>query len=67
MLINGRKFDIRVWVMITEDMKCYFFREGYIRTSSEEFSLDNNARHIHLTNNAVQKFAQKYGEFEDGN
>jgi tubulin--tyrosine ligase len=48
-------------------MKCYFFKEGYIRTSCEEFTLDTNAREIHLTNNAIQKFASNYGMFEDGN
>lgn len=34
MLINGRKFDIRVWVLISQEAKLYFFREGYLRTSS---------------------------------
>lgn len=33
-LIDGRKFDIRVWVLLTHDMTCYFFKEGYIRLSS---------------------------------
>ena len=56
MLINKRKFDIRVWVLVTQEMDAYFFREGYLRTSSSEYStakekLDND--YIHLTNNAV--------------
>lgn len=33
-LIDGRKFDIRVWVLLTHDLTCYFFKEGYIRLSS---------------------------------
>lgn len=70
MLINKRKFDIRVWVLVTQEMDAYFFREGYLRTSSSEYStakekLDND--YIHLTNNAVQKNAPNYGTFEDGN
>lgn len=56
MLINKRKFDIRVWVLINQDAKCFFFKEGYIRTSCEEFSLSEESiskAYIHLTNNAV--------------
>ena len=30
-----------------------FIREGYIRTSSEEYDLNNQNLFIHLTNNAV--------------
>jgi len=70
LLIYGRKFDIRVWVLVTHEMKIYFFKEGYIRTSSAEYSLDSESIekfNVHLTNNAVQKHYQQYGEFEDGN
>lgn len=50
------------------DLNCYFFKEGYIRTSSENFTTDNvDNQFIHLTNNAIQKYSEKYGEFEDGN
>ncbi|CAD8203663.1 unnamed protein product [Paramecium octaurelia] len=67
-LINNRKFDIRVWVLVTMDLNCYFFKEGYIRTSCENFTTDNvDNQFIHLTNNAIQKYSEKYGEFEDGN
>lgn len=70
LLIHNRKFDIRVWVLVTQEMKVYFFKEGYIRTSCETYSMDSDAinkRNIHLTNNAVQKYCEKYGAFEDGN
>jgi hypothetical protein len=59
-----------VWVFINYDGGVYFFKEGYLRTSSSEFSIDpNNPDHqfVHLTNNAVQKYAENYGSFEDGN
>ena len=56
MLIKKRKFDIRLWVLVTHEYKCYLFKEGYIRMSSREYSLDpsdiENA-FIHLTNNAI--------------
>ena len=42
LLIQGRKFDIRAWALIATDMRCYFFKEGYIRTASELFSLDKD-------------------------
>jgi len=70
LLINKRKFDIRVWVLVTHDMQLYFFKEGYLRTSSEEFSLNGNEvfnKFIHLTNNAVQKYSDNYGQHESGN
>ena len=70
LLIHQRKFDIRVWVLVTHEMRVYFFKEGYLRTSSELYSTDSetvNNRNIHLTNNAIQKFGNKYGQFEDGN
>lgn len=70
LLIHNRKFDIRVWVLVAQDMKVYFFKEGYLRTSSEAFTMDSSAidkKNVHLTNNAVQKYCENYGQFEDGN
>ena len=55
-LLKKRKFDIRVWVLINQDSKVFYFKEGYIRTSCEEFSLSEESlskAYIHLTNNAV--------------
>ncbi|CAD8136227.1 unnamed protein product [Paramecium octaurelia] len=66
-LINKRKFDIRVWGLITHDLDAYFFQEGYIRTSSEDFTYNIENTFVHLTNNAIQKYSQNYGQFEDGN
>lgn len=56
LLIDERKFDIRLWVLISHDQRCYLFKEGYIRTSSYKFTLsEESIEHpfIHLTNNAV--------------
>ena len=48
--------------------KGYWYQEGYIRTSSKEFTLKNlNNRMVHLTNDAVQKKSEEYGKFECGN
>ena len=69
-MIFKRKFDIRVWVLLNSDHELFFFKEGYLRTSSTEFGIDlqniDNA-FVHLTNDAVQKNAVNYGDFEDGN
>lgn len=70
LLIHERKFDIRCWVLVTQEMKLYWFKEGYIRTSSSSFTMDSSTiskRDIHLTNNAVQKYCDSYGRFEEGN
>lgn len=71
MLIHNRKFDIRVYGMLTStfgNLKGYFYEDGYIRTSSVEFDLEDlSNRFIHLTNDAVQKKSDDYGRFENGN
>ena len=69
LLINRRKFDIRAYSLMTSvngRLKGYFYQDGYLRTSSKEFSLNNlSNRMIHLTNDAVQKFADDYGKFKN--
>ena len=71
LLINKRKFDIRCFTLLTSingNLKGYFYNEGYIRTSSNDFSLVNlENKFIHLTNDAVQKLSNNYGKYEDGN
>ena len=48
--------------------KVYLYDEGYIRTSSKEFSTnDLTDKFVHLTNDAVQKKSPDYGRFEAGN
>ena len=56
LLVYGRKFDIRCWVLWNYDGKVYLFKEGYLRTSSKPYSInpDNpDDMFTHLTNNAV--------------
>jgi hypothetical protein len=70
MLIMQRKFDIRIWVLVTYNLKGYVFKEGYVRLSSLEYSCTDsptNNTFMHLTNNAVQKFSKEYGSVADGN
>lgn len=70
LLIHKRKFDFRCYAVITSingHLKGYFYEDAYIRTSCKEFDLDNFSKYIHLTNDAVQKFSQDYGKYENGN
>jgi len=51
---------------MTHELKVYFFKEGYVRTSSSTYSLNEdtfNNINIHLTNNAIQKNGEDYGKF----
>jgi tubulin--tyrosine ligase len=75
-LIEKRKFDMRVFGVAhilngpnnTREFRGYFFREGYLRTSSREYNInDLENRYIHLTNDAIQKKSADYGKFESGN
>lgn len=66
----NHKFDIRIWVLVTHNLKGYVFKEGYVRLSSLEYSCTDsptNNTFMHLTNNAVQKFSEGYGCVADGN
>ena len=56
-LYNRRKFDLRCYMLIScvnGIFKGYWYEEGYIRTSSSEFTLnDVSDAYTHLTNDAV--------------
>lgn len=71
LLISGRKFDIRCYVLlllINDDFHAYYYQDGYIRTSSKRYHLNClNDREIHLTNDAIQKKSKSYGKHENGN
>ena len=44
-------------------IKGYWYKDGYVRTTSSEYSLVDNNGGIHLTNDAVQKNLPDYGKF----
>ena len=70
LLVGDRKFDIRMWVLVTHELKVFLFRSGYLRTSSYNYSLSYDKigdLNVHLTNNSVQKFNEDYGRYESGN
>jgi tubulin polyglutamylase TTLL1 len=69
-LYHKRKFDIRHYMLISSIngiIKGYWYEEGYLRTTSYEYSLGELHSSVHLTNDAVQKYCKEYGKFEKGN
>ena len=55
-LFQSRKFDLRIWALISHDSRLYLFKEAYVRTSSQEYDLSDSKMdqvYVHLTNNAV--------------
>lgn len=69
LLINGHKFDLRVYVVITsyEPLRLYVFREGLARFASESYSTKANKQNkfMHLTNYSINKKNDKFQQNED--
>ena len=53
---------------VNSNLQAYWYQDGYLRTSSREFTTKNvTCKLIHLTNDAIQKKSDDYGKFENGN
>ncbi|VDN96802.1 unnamed protein product [Rodentolepis nana] len=62
-LIGGRKFDLRVFVLVTsfQPLKAWVYRDGFARLSNVGFSMNSiNNQYVHLTNVAIQKTSPDY-------
>ena len=53
LLYKQRKFDIRVWALVTAKNEVFYYNPGYLRTTSDEYSLSNGNNYVHLTNNCL--------------
>ncbi|GMH69679.1 hypothetical protein TrST_g3785 [Triparma strigata] len=68
LLLNGKKFDIRVYGLVsrcTPTQFTSFYHHGYVRLSLEDFTMDEarlGDKFVHLTNASVQKKHQDYKE-----
>lgn len=69
-LIDGLKFDLRVYVLITscDPLRVYMHKEGLVRLATEPYThpVPSNINNIcmHLTNYAINKNSEKF-EFND--
>ena len=64
-LINGYKYDFRVYALITgvAPLKLYFYKEGMVRFASKKYSLEKNDlkdSYRHLTNIFINKQNKNY-------
>jgi len=69
-LINGRKFDLRIYVYVSSyDPLCiYMYDNGLVRFASSKYSHSSKSlsnRYVHLTNYSVNKFNDAYIKNED--
>ena len=67
LLYYGRKFDMRIWVLLTHRMKVYFFKEGHLKATSVQYDISSKNSFVHLTNYSVQKYNSNFSKFEYGN
>ena len=67
LLYKGRKCDMRVWVLLTHNMKVYFFKEGHLKTCSIEYDINSKDAFRHITNYSFQKYNDNFQKYEKGN
>ena len=64
----GRKCDMRIWVLLTQGMKVFIYKEGHLKTCSEKFDINNKKdAFVHITNYSFQKHCLNFQKFELGN
>lgn len=68
LLLDGYKFDLRIYVLVTsfQPLESFIFREGFARMSTEKFSVraeDIKNKMVHLTNSSIQKHAKEQVRF----
>ena len=67
LLYKGRKCDMRVWVLLTHNMKVYFFKEGHLKTCSITYDVNSKDAFRHITNYSFQKYNDNFQKYEKGN
>ena len=67
LLYKGRKFDMRIWVLLTHQMKVYIFKEGHLKTCSVQYDINSKDSFCHITNYSFQKYNDNFERYEIGN
>ncbi|CAK9113623.1 unnamed protein product, partial [Durusdinium trenchii] len=65
LLINGFKFDLRLYVVVTsfDPLKVYIYQEGLVRLATQKYQCSADSleeRTMHLTNYSINKHAASY-------
>jgi tubulin polyglutamylase TTLL1 len=71
LLIGGKKFDLRMYVLVTSyrPLRCYISRLGFARFCSVKYDAnitDMDNMFVHLTNVSLQKFSSTYNDVHGG-
>jgi hypothetical protein len=66
-LINGKKFDIRQWVVVTDwnPVTIYIYDECYFRLCMQDYNLDTFDPFVHLSNNSIQSTSEGFETIAD--
>ena len=67
LLYKERKFDMRIWVLLTSQMKVYIFKEGHLKTCSVKYDINSKDSFCHITNYSFQKYNDNFARYELGN
>ena len=66
LLIDGYKFDLRVYVAITSinPLRIYMYEDGLARFATQKYQTDyaniKTAKYVHLTNYSLNKFSANF-------
>eukprot|EP00741_Cyanophora_paradoxa_P017157 tig00020960_g16569.t1 len=71
LLIGGKKFDLRLYVLVTSyrPLRAYRYRLGFCRFCTVKYTADIaeiDNMFVHLTNVAIQKHGEEYNEHHGG-
>ncbi|KAL0819085.1 hypothetical protein ABMA28_008355 [Loxostege sticticalis] len=69
-LINGNKFDMRLYVLVTSvhPLRIYLYKDGLARFASVKYNdelTSLNDRYMHLTNYSINRLSKNYTPNED--